>query len=172
MRCGSARSRAPPPLGASLNLLARTPRTGPAACFTLCVRDNPCGRGAAIATGRRRREGRDTQCQGGAKSSAADETAPPCLRAAYVRRAQSLPSASARAKYDPGRTRTCNLWFRRPTPYPLGHRATYPLSLAPHIDLVQSTRAREARTRGVRPRSDAAREQDPRRRHAPKFARF
>jgi hypothetical protein len=23
---------------------------------------------------------------------------------------------------DPGRTRTCNLWFRRPTPYPLGHR--------------------------------------------------
>ena len=26
-------------------------------------------------------------------------------------------------KCDPGRTRTCNLWFRRPTPYPLGHRA-------------------------------------------------
>ena len=26
--------------------------------------------------------------------------------------------------FDPGRTRTCNLWFRRPTPYPLGHRAT------------------------------------------------
>ena len=26
-------------------------------------------------------------------------------------------------KNDPGRTRTCNLWFRRPTPYPLGHRA-------------------------------------------------
>ena len=25
-------------------------------------------------------------------------------------------------KLDPGRTRTCNLWFRRPTPYPLGHR--------------------------------------------------
>ena len=25
---------------------------------------------------------------------------------------------------DPGRTQTCNLWFRRPTPYPLGHRAT------------------------------------------------
>jgi hypothetical protein len=24
---------------------------------------------------------------------------------------------------DPGRTRTCNLWFRKPTPYPLGHRA-------------------------------------------------
>ena len=28
-----------------------------------------------------------------------------------------------RGKCDPGRTRTCNLWFRRPTPYPLGHRA-------------------------------------------------
>ena len=26
-------------------------------------------------------------------------------------------------KSDPGRTRTCNLWFRGPTPYPLGHRA-------------------------------------------------
>ena len=26
---------------------------------------------------------------------------------------------------DPGRTRACNLWFRSPTPYPLGHRATY-----------------------------------------------
>ena len=24
---------------------------------------------------------------------------------------------------DPGRTRTCNLRFRRPTPYPLGHKA-------------------------------------------------
>ena len=24
---------------------------------------------------------------------------------------------------DPGRTRTCNLWFQRPAPYPLGHRA-------------------------------------------------
>ena len=23
---------------------------------------------------------------------------------------------------DPGKTRTCNLWFRGPTPYPLGHR--------------------------------------------------
>ena len=29
---------------------------------------------------------------------------------------------------DPGRTRTCNLWFRRPTPYPLGHRARCMLS--------------------------------------------
>ena len=28
-------------------------------------------------------------------------------------------------KRDPGRTRTCNLWFRRPTPYPLGHRAAW-----------------------------------------------
>ena len=30
--------------------------------------------------------------------------------------------------HDPGRTRTCNLWFRRPTPYPLGHRATCSLT--------------------------------------------
>lgn len=27
--------------------------------------------------------------------------------------------------YDPGRTRACNLWFRRPTPYPLGHRTSW-----------------------------------------------
>ena len=31
--------------------------------------------------------------------------------------------------HDPGRTRTCNLWFRRPTPYPLGHRANNILSI-------------------------------------------
>ena len=28
--------------------------------------------------------------------------------------------------HDPGRTRACNLWFRGPTPYPLGHRAFCP----------------------------------------------
>ena len=33
--------------------------------------------------------------------------------------------------YDPGRTRTCNLWFRRPTPYPLGHRAIRSLISSP-----------------------------------------
>ena len=26
--------------------------------------------------------------------------------------------AQTRCECDPGRTRTCNLWFRRPTPYP------------------------------------------------------
>ena len=31
---------------------------------------------------------------------------------------------------DPGRTRTCNLWFRRPTPYPLGYRADDGSSIA------------------------------------------
>ena len=31
-------------------------------------------------------------------------------------------------KTDPGRTRTCNLWFQRPTPYPLGHRASASLA--------------------------------------------
>ena len=30
---------------------------------------------------------------------------------------------SLKTLFDPGRTRTCNLWFRRSTPYPLGHRA-------------------------------------------------
>ena len=32
---------------------------------------------------------------------------------------------------DPGRTRTCNLWFRRPTPYPLGHRANQSIKKPP-----------------------------------------
>ena len=41
-------------------------------------------------------------------------SSPPCLLG---------PSVSLRTAYDPGRTRTCNLWFRRSTPYPLGHRA-------------------------------------------------
>ena len=51
------------------------------------------------------------------------------------RRAGAAPDGSARHasgkqrgrqmhRHDPGRTRACNLWFRRPTPYPLGHRAT------------------------------------------------
>ena len=36
-------------------------------------------------------------------------------------------------KADPGRTRTCNLWFRRPTPYPLGHRASaYQMDVGDH----------------------------------------
>ena len=33
------------------------------------------------------------------------------------------PSVCDGCRNDPGRTRTCNLWFQRPTPYPLGHRA-------------------------------------------------
>ena len=40
---------------------------------------------------------------------------------------------TAEIKIDPGRTRTCNLWFRRPTPYPLGHRATLQIVLAQNI---------------------------------------
>ena len=38
---------------------------------------------------------------------------------------------------DPGRTRTCNLWFRRPTPYPLGHRAS--AQVLPSHQLTHST---------------------------------
>ena len=47
--------------------------------------------------------------------------------------------------YDPGRVRTCNLWFRRPTPYPLGHRTSWntgstplPLQMPPSLELVKS----------------------------------
>ena len=36
---------------------------------------------------------------------------------------QDPPCVDPAGSDDPGRTRTCNLWFRRPTPYPLGHRA-------------------------------------------------
>ena len=34
---------------------------------------------------------------------------------------------------DPGRTRTCNPWLRRPMPYPLGHGAFCELSKIIHI---------------------------------------
>ena len=47
--------------------------------------------------------------------------------------------------YDPGRTRACNLWLRRPTPYPLGHRTSWntgsrPLQLQvpPSLELLKS----------------------------------
>ena len=38
---------------------------------------------------------------------------------------QSFDMLSSWEMLDPGRTRACNLWFRRPTPYPLGHRAMW-----------------------------------------------
>ena len=40
------------------------------------------------------------------------------------RQLQSMSRTNLAGLDDPGRTRTCNFWFRRPTPYPLGHRAT------------------------------------------------
>ena len=47
--------------------------------------------------------------------------------------------------YDPGRTQTCNLWFRRPTPYPLGHRTSWntgsrplQLQMPPSLELLKS----------------------------------
>ena len=47
--------------------------------------------------------------------------------------------------YDPGRTRTCNLWFWRPTPYPLGHRTSWntgsrplQLQMPPSLELLKS----------------------------------
>ena len=47
--------------------------------------------------------------------------------------------------YDPGRTRTCNLWFRRPTPCPLGHRTSWntgsrplQLQMPPSLELLKS----------------------------------
>ena len=43
---------------------------------------------------------------------------------ALMRKPFAAHAYSPTVKNDPGRTRTCNLWFRRPTPYPLGHRAS------------------------------------------------
>ena len=48
---------------------------------------------------------------------------PNCRIAGLQERHSERKSCLQRKKCDPGRTRTCNLWFRRPTPYPLGHRA-------------------------------------------------
>ena len=47
-----------------------------------------------------------------------------------------MPDALSK-KSDPGRTRTCNLWFRRPTPYPLGHRAMHLLHCSFHHGLAR-----------------------------------
>jgi hypothetical protein len=65
-----------------------------------------------------------------ADSAAHDSHAPPASPsvASAMQRPIAGPAASSNAimdkSADPGRTRTCNLWFRRPTPYPLGHRAS------------------------------------------------
>ena len=51
-----------------------------------------------------------------------------CLQAeskvttAVVRDKEAQSGVGAKVYTEPGRTRTCNLWFRRPTLYPLGHR--------------------------------------------------
>ena len=49
---------------------------------------------------------------------------------AYVRIA-----ACNAGKHDPPRTRTWNIWLRRPTPYPLGQRGD-----APHLDAIAEWR--------------------------------
>ena len=46
-------------------------------------------------------------------------------------------------KNDPGRTRTCNLWFRRPTPYPLGHRT---LELFNQLEIQRYSRTKSSNT--------------------------
>ena len=51
----------------------------------------------------------------------------------------------------PGRTRTCNLWFRRPTPYPLGHRATGHTSYS----VLRARRVISAKRRNAQARSYA-----------------
>ena len=48
---------------------------------------------------------------------------------------------------DPGRTRACNLWFRRPTPYPLGHRATALLRYLKSLTLSRSLTRQWSSTR-------------------------
>ena len=47
-----------------------------------------------------------------------------CPGGCFARPARMRILLARTQNVDPGRTRTCNLWFRRPTPYPLGHRAS------------------------------------------------
>ena len=49
-----------------------------------------------------------------------------------------MPYAPGANIRDPGRTRTCNLWFRWPTPYPLGHKAK--LTIKPQASYIISCR--------------------------------
>ena len=45
-------------------------------------------------------------------------------------------------KLDPGRTRTCNLWFQKPTPYPLGHRTLHAKPRKDHTECGRAGRSR------------------------------
>ena len=53
--------------------------------------------------------------------------------------AHTPPKKLKLSKNDPGKTRACNLWFRGPTPYPLGHR-TAPYPKQRQIDFEQPRR--------------------------------
>ena len=53
---------------------------------------------------------------------------------------------TATIENDPGKTRACNLWFRGPTPYPLGHR-TAPYTKQRQIDFERSRRVHDASRR-------------------------
>ena len=47
-----------------------------------------------------------------------------CHILACLHRSRRARAIDTKTRSDPGRTRACNLWFRRPTPYPLGHRTS------------------------------------------------
>ena len=53
---------------------------------------------------------------------------------------------TATIENDPGKTRACNLWFRGPTPYPLGHR-TAPYTKQRQIDFERPRRVHDASRR-------------------------
>ena len=72
---------------------------------------------------------------------------PNCRTAGLQERHSERKSCLQRKKCDPGRTRTCNLWFRRPTPYPLGHRAK---CNGGHVQYLRTCHQHERRSRMYR----------------------
>ena len=72
----------------------------------------------------------------------------PCFEQASAALLHSCYHFFQQQFYDPGRTRTCNLWFRRPTSYPLGHRTSWNTGSRP-LQLQNASFTRTSKIRNV-----------------------
>ena len=65
------------------------------------------------------------------------------IREKHMQILHEVSASKRRTWVDPGRTRACNLWFRRPTPYPLGHRT---LELFNQLEIQRYSRTKSSNT--------------------------
>ena len=79
------------------------------------------------------------------------------LKAASVDEQNKRSSQALAGLDDPGRTRACNLWFRRPTPYPSNLQSLVPktnaLSIRPQGQVIEGNRQRIVRSHLPAPRT-------------------